>query len=615
VTDRDDAGGADPRSDASAGERPVARHARHAVPARRVGQLALALIAVQTLFRTWGVLTGFFYEDDFRYVYDAATSGLSADYLMQDYNGHLMPGEFLLVWVLQALAPMNFTLVAVVLLVLQVAASLTVWAVLRELVGPRLGAVIPLSLYLFSPLTLGSFLWYAASIQAVPLQLTLAGCLLFHVRYLRRGSAKDAAAGLVVFVLGLFFWEKALLVVPVLAAVTVLWFSTGGPVRRVVDAVSRHWQVWLAYLVLSVGYLVLYLTTVAWQLKTGGDPGSTVELAREAVVNGLVPALFGGPYAHFPAGLGLAADAPLSVQLVFLQLLALVVVGTMVVYRGAWRAWVLLGGYVLLDVLLLASGRIDVLGPMIGRDIRYLADVSVVAAVALALALFPTDPDSASRRRFDLGGALDRPLVAGFVLLVYVNSCWITSLGMVQRWSETSAEPYVRTAQADLRRLGDVVVYDRQPPVDVLSPWFLEDSRVSRIIGPLPEQPRFDAPTDDLRVVDDQGRLRPAQVQVATGSLPGPDAGCGWAVTGAAGATIPIQQSLYPWRWTARISYFAGVATKGKVTLGDRTVPVRFKKGLNTLFVVHTGGVDDVRISGLAPGRTVCVPEVAIGQI
>ena len=165
------------------------------MPARRVGQLALALIAVQTLFRTWGVLTGFFYEDDFRYVYDAATSGLSADYLMQDYNGHLMPGEFLLVGVLQAVAPMNFDVVAVVLLLFQVAASLTVWALLRELVGPRLGALVPLALYLFSPLTLGSFLWYAASIQAVPLQLTLAGCLLFHVRYLRRGSAKDALAG------------------------------------------------------------------------------------------------------------------------------------------------------------------------------------------------------------------------------------------------------------------------------------------------------------------------------------------------------------------------------------------------------------------------------------
>jgi hypothetical protein len=614
VSDRDGQAGADPAPGAPAQGQ---SWWRGSVSARRVGQAALALIAVQTLFRGWAVFTGFFYEDDFRYVYDASTSALSGTFLLQDYNGHLMPGQFLLVWLLQELAPMSFTAVAVVLLVLQVAAALTVWLLLRELVGPRLGALVPLAVYLFSPLTLGSFLWYAASIQAVPLQLTLAGCLLFHVRFLRRGSRRDAVVALAVFLAGLVFWEKALLVVPVLAAVTVLWFSTGGPVRRVVDAVTRHWQVWLAYLVLSAGYLAIYVSRVAWQLKGGGDPGSTLDLAREAVLNGFVPALFGGPFTGFPTGLALAPNPPTSVQLVFLQVLGLVVAVTVVAYRGAWRAWALLGGYLLVDVLLLASGRIDVLGPVIGRDTRYIADVSVVAAVAIALALFPVDGSTAAApRRFDLARALDRPVVAGIVLLVYVNSCWITSMEMVQRWSDTSAEPYVRAAQGDLRRLGgDVVVYDRQPPPDVLSPWFLEDDRVSRIIGPLPEKPRFDRPTDDLRVVDDHGHLGPANVQVADESRPGPDQTCGWPVTGDATTTVQMQRALFSWRWVVRISYFAGTATPGRVSLGDRSYRVRFQKGLHNLYLVHTGPVDDVRIAGVTPGLTVCVPQVAIGQI
>ena len=613
MSDRDGQAGADPVSGPPVVEQP---RWQGAVTARRVGQAALALIAVQTLFRGWAVFTGFFYEDDFRYVYDAATSALSADFLLQDYNGHLMPGEFLLVWLLQKLAPMSFTAVAVVLLVLQVAASLTVWGLLRELVGPRLGVLVPLAVYLFSPLTLGSFLWYAASLQAVPLQLTLAGCLLFHVRYLRRRRRRDAVAALGVFVLGLAFWEKALLVVPVLAAVTVLWFSSGGPVRRVIDAVSRHWQVWLAYLLVSAGYLALYVSRVAWQLKSGGDPGSTVELAREAVLNGFVPALFGGPFTGFPTGLGIAPNPPMSVQMVFLQVLVLAVVGTFAAYRGAWRAWALLGGYLLLDVLLLASGRIDVLGPVIGRDTRYIADVSVVAAVAIALALFPVDESATGvRRRVDLARALDRPLVTGLVLLVYVNSCWITSLEMVKRWSDTSAEPYVRTAQADLRRLGDVSVYDGQPPNDVLSPWFLTDHRVSRILWPLPEQPRFDVPAADLRVVDANGHLRPAQLKVATESRAGPDGECGWRVVGESGATVRMAQGMYPWKWTVRIAYFSGSATRGTVTLGDKDYRVRFARGLHSLFVVHTGPVDDVQIAGLALDATVCVPQVAVGQV
>ena len=42
---------------------------------------------------------------------------------------------------------------------------------------------------------------------------------------------------------------------------------------------------------------------------------------------------------------------------------------------------------------------------------------------------------------------------------------------------------------------------------------------------------------------------------------------------------------------------------------------VRFERGLHSLFVVHTGPVDDVRIAGLAPNATVCVAQVAVGQV
>lgn len=584
--------------------------------ARRVGQVALALIALQAVFRGWAVLTGFFYEDDFRYVYDAATSGLGADYLLQDYNGHLMPGEFLLVWVLQAVAPMSFTAVGLTLLVLQVGASLAVWALLRELVGPRPGALLPLAVYLFSPLTLGSFLWYAAALQALPLQIVLALSVLLHVRYLRDGRLRDGVGALVVVVVGLVFWEKALLAVPLLAAVTVLFFSAGGPVRRVVSALTSHWRLWTAYAVVCVGYLSLYLSVVEWQLRSRGDRGSTLELVREATLNGFVPALFGGPYTGFPTGLGIAPDPPLAIQLVFLQVLLLLVVGTVLVHRAAWRAWALLVGYLVLDCLLLASGRLDVLGPVIGRDTRYIADASVVAAIALALALFPQEPRPPGRgSSIDLARTLDRPLAVALVLMAFLNSAAITSAEMVRRWADTSAEAYVQTAQADLRRLGAVSVYDGSPPPEVLSPWFLTDHRVSRIIGPLPERPSFDGPTGDLRVVDADGHLRPVDVAVATESVPAADPTCGWPVTGDGATSIRMQQDMYPWKWTVEVAYYSGAATRGTVTLGPTDYPVRFERGLNSLFVVHTGPTDDIRVGVDERDVTVCVGRVSVGQV
>jgi hypothetical protein len=581
----------------------------------RVDQAAVGLLLLQALYRGRAVFSGFFYEDDFRYVYDADTSSLGADYLLQDYNGHLMPGEFLLVWLLQRIAPMDFDAVAFVLLLLQVAASAMVWLLLRELVGPRPGALIGLAVYLFSPLTLGSFLWYAASLQAVPLQLVMAAALLGHVRHLRTDATRPALLALLAYTAGLVFWEKALLVVPVLVLVTLLWFGDGSVPARLRAGLVARWRLWSAYAAVSLGYLVLYVTAVRWQLGRRSSADSVVELAQEALLNGFVPALFGGPYAGFPTGLGLAPDPAPPVQALFLQALALLVVGTVLLNRGAWRAWFLLGCYLLLDVALLASGRIDVLGPIIGRDTRYLADASVVAAVAVTLAMLPLRGGEVARRRFDLGRTLDRPAVAGLLLLAYVNSCWITSQEMVRRWAETSAEPYVRNAQADLRRLGDVVVYDDAPPSTVLSPWFLEDHRVSRIIGPLPESPRFDEPSDDLRVVDEEGRLRQPELQVARRSPPGPDDQCGWAATGPAGVVVPVGDPLYPWVWTIRVGYFTGASTPGLVEVGGTSYRVRFQEGLHSLYLVHTGEVSDVTVTGIDRNVTVCIPGVDVGQL
>jgi hypothetical protein len=76
-----------------------------------------------------------------------------------------------------------------------------------------------------------------------------------------------------------------------------------------------------------------------------------------------------------------------------------------------------------------------------------------------------------------------------------------------------------------------------------------------------------------------------------------------------------MDQAMYPWRWTVEINYFAGTATPAVVTIGDRTVPVRFRQGLHTLYVVHVGPVGDIKIDSLDPGLTVCVPSVVVGQV
>jgi len=570
---------------------------------------------LQILFRWLAVLEGFFFEDDFPNLYRATQSPLTLDALMRPDNGHLKPGGYLLIWVLQQVAPMNFLLVAVVMTMIQVAASVTVWFLIRELVGARLGALLPLSVYLFSPLTLSGFLWYATSIETVLLQFVMAASLLFHVRYLRNGRRVDAIISVSMVALGLVNWEKALLVLPVLAMFTLLWSGSGGVFRRVGQVLREHRWLWFTHLVLAGSYLAVYLSTVGLQL--GGDGAAmTPRLAWEVVAKGFVPALLGGWWASLPSGIGLAPPASAMTYIIPLLVFMAVVLITLITRRGAWRAWLFLFAYLMLDVFLLAgSGRSQLFGLEIGRDVRFVADASVVAAVAIAMAMFSPGAVARPGTGRNLGRTLERPRIIGLILVVLLANCGATSLKIVQAWSDTSAELYVRTAQIDIQRLGDIVIFDRPPPNDVLSPWFLQDHLVSRVLAPLPEQPRFDQPSEEPYFVADSGRLVLAQFQPATNSPPAPDPQCGWPVDSSAPTLIPLESELFALRWAIRISYYTGTTVQADVMIGGQRTSVTFESGAHDVYLVHVGSVPNVVIESRQPLKTLCVTQVSVGQI
>jgi len=93
--------------------------------ARTVVWIALALIAAQTVIRIWLVARGYFYWDDLILIGQASTESIwSWSYLMQDHDGHLMPGAFLAAGVITELSPLNWAIPAVTLVVGQLLVSL-----------------------------------------------------------------------------------------------------------------------------------------------------------------------------------------------------------------------------------------------------------------------------------------------------------------------------------------------------------------------------------------------------------------------------------------------------------------------------------------------------------
>jgi hypothetical protein len=146
-----------------------------------VDRVAALLVVVQLLWRTWAGFQGFYWQDDFIYLWQASRQPLTSEYLMQDYHGHLMPAQFLLVWLLTRLAPREHAMSVLIVLLIQAAASVLMWVLARRLFGARWAALVPLAVYLFSPLTLTSFLWWAAALQALPLQLAMIVACWAHV--------------------------------------------------------------------------------------------------------------------------------------------------------------------------------------------------------------------------------------------------------------------------------------------------------------------------------------------------------------------------------------------------------------------------------------------------
>src|SRR3954447_24022858 len=188
-----------------------------------VAVVALVLAAVPILWHAWVALHGFFTQDDFVFTYHAAHSPLSLHYLFQSYGGgahsggpHIMPAQFLLIWLVTRLAPGNYAVAVAPLLVMQALTCWVLWRLLSQLFPGNGARLIAFGFFTLSPVMFITSMWWAFGLQVVPFTLALFFALDQHVRYLHTGRRRHAVLALGVTVAGLVFWEKAALIVPVL---------------------------------------------------------------------------------------------------------------------------------------------------------------------------------------------------------------------------------------------------------------------------------------------------------------------------------------------------------------------------------------------------------------
>jgi hypothetical protein len=585
----------------------------------RIG--VLVLVVLTAAWRWWTTSRWSWFADDWVYLDQTQSMGF-LEYVFQGYNSHLMPGQFLLTWVITEADPLDYRWAALLLTFFAVA-SLVAWAAaFREMFGERVRVLFPLALLALSPLLLMPTVWWASGIQVLPLQLSMGLSVLFLARYLLRGRRRRDMAWLVLsYAMGLFFWEKALLIA--IPLVVVGWVLTPGSARERLTSLARTSAL---LVVVSVAYAVVFFSTRrAGALavpRTEFSPrslGDWTGFLNDSAQNVGLPALAGGPFERLTDAWDIyqPVSTTLSVTLtvVFLALTAV----ALVVRRTSVPAVAGVLSYAAVSWgLVLTSDRYeDTILTAAGTG-RYAVDILPVAALGIALLTTRTVLEPA-------GTALRRPLprrVEGAGRLVLAGGALAVVAAMVVTNAATwdaargsSPRSWVDAMVADSRRVGEATLVDVSSPPRVIHPvLFQEYAALSRLLGPLDLPLAYDEPSSRLLVPDEDGHLWEADVvDVAATNLPSADPACGFLVQAGRTTTVPMSIDLYPFGWGVRLDYFAELATQVQVRTDTDVVDLDLAAGLQSVQLKVTGAVTSFEISAPDTGTPVCVTQVLIG--
>ncbi|MEU5942138.1 hypothetical protein ABZ807_23800 [Micromonospora sp. NPDC047548] len=361
---------------------------------------AVAMIIISVVWRTQIAFRGYLAADDYVMITQATESDLTVGYLLSLYNNHFMPAGRLLIWLVTSAFGLTYWPYALMMMAGQAVLSVAVYRLLRTLLRPSRLLLVPLGLFLFSPLTLEATSWWAVGANMLPMQLAMVLALGAQLKYVRTGRRRHLVSLALAVLLGLLFFEKALLVVPLVFLFTACFFGEGGPVRAVLTTLRRWWPSWVTLTAVTGVFLGAYLLRSESSLRRPDSAGEVVSFLTQLIGSTLVPGLLGGPWRWLGAGDGAPVVAPPELGTwIAWSVFGVLVLLTVRRDRAAGRAWTLLGGYLLLVAMLLAATRLgSVYSGVAGGVPRYVSDVVVVAAVCIGVALVGIDRAGAGGR-------------------------------------------------------------------------------------------------------------------------------------------------------------------------------------------------------------------------
>ena len=582
-----------------------------------VAAAAAALIALHLMVRAVLAFGGYFYWDDLILVGRSGTQPLlSASYLFNDHDGHVMPAAFLLGGVITRLAPLVWTWPAVSLVVLQLIASLALLRALWVILGWRPVLLVPLSFALFTPLALPAFAWWAAALNYLPMVAALAWVCADAILLVRTGNKRYALTAVLAYGAGLSFFEKSA-VIPFAAFTVAALLSHVEGDRAAVRTVWRRGRpLWLAALALTAAWVALYLVVVDQQ-RWSWDLSMTWDLLSRSVTHGIVPGLVGGPWVWqrwAPASPW--AVPPIGVMVLGWLALAAAVATSLLRKQRLGAVWLAAAGYAVacqVPIYLMRSSAFTALE--LAQTLRYLADLVLMLTLLAAVGICA--PNRPAPHWLDASGR--RTAVAASLTAGFVASSLFSTATFFTSWRDNPTKSYITNAVRGLaaaRADSAAPLLDQDVDPLVLQRVVGPESLASHMFALIRDRPEFARSTPRLRMFDTAGNVVDADVTWVRRIVPGPEPQCGYFVQPGEPVRMPLDGPLLPAEWTAELNYLAN--TEGSLTVSLPVGPetkVAIKPGLNRVYVRLSGAGDTVIVRADTAALAVCLASGPVGYL
>jgi hypothetical protein len=583
---------------------------------------------------------GWYYQADLANLAEATGRPLDWAYLSGAQGGHFaIPGRFLF-WVLNRVAPLNYSATVAIRLVGQAACTALLARLLMLLVGRRRVVLLTLGLYALSPFLVQGTLWLSSSFGLIGSQLCLTGALISHVRYAVSRRIAHAIAVAALLVCATLLSEEAAITSLALPLMSFFFLASGGLFDRM-RQVGAAWREWALIAAPMVGYVAYYFSGAAGY-GTAAHPLTADDAARVVRVHltqTIAPGLIGGPWHWFATDgnyLGLS-DPSIVIQAICVA--SLVVLLAVAIHAWGWRplaAWSIPLLIASVGIVVVAVGRYDAFGVVIAQQFEHGYFVALPAAVALCLSMHRVDIDSVRARLTHEAASTELSLprrhrahsivLVSLVVALVVSSVF-SGVTYTQIWARSPAHSYVSALSRDVGAAGGsaVSLYDTAVPAVIIP---LEARHyVSDVLGLTGTGANFTYDAPQPRIIDPRGQVVAARFFVQTDvNLTGPQF-CRFPVQGVTAVTRPFRAQARRNDWYLEISYFEQHASVVRVSLidGDGTDhrPVLRNRAINREILnrgpgrIHllfrASAPVSVRVRSASPATNLCITDARLG--